>query len=95
MNKITKIILITGGSIAGVIVLAVAMTVLLRVGGGKAQAIALQQTGGGEIVSMEVEAEGLLNEYKYEIINGNHYYEVEVNGFGWITEFEQELGYYR
>ena len=44
MKRITKIILIAGGSVAGVIVLALALTLLLRVGGGKAQAIALQQT---------------------------------------------------
>ena len=37
---------------------------VLRVDAAKAQEIALNQTGGGEIVSQEISNEGLWNEYK-------------------------------
>ena len=82
---------IAGGA-AALIVAVLAGIFLLRVDGAKAQSIALSQTGGGQIVSQEVENEGLWNEYKYEIVNGDSWYEVEISGFGNVTGLEMKSG---
>ena len=36
----------------------------------------------------EVSSEGLWNEYSYEIINGDTWYDIEISGFGSVTELE-------
>lgn len=51
----------------------------------------MNQTGGGEIVSQEISNEGLWNEYSYTIVNGDSWYDIEINGFGQITELEQSV----
>ena len=83
------------GVAAGILFLGAMGIFLFRIDAVKAREIALKQTGGGEIVSQEVESEGLLNEYKYKILNGENYYEVEIGGFGNIKEMEQGTGYPR
>ena len=50
--------------------------------------------GGGEIVSQEVSSEGLWNEYSYEIINGDTWYDIEISGFGSVTELESVSSQY-
>lgn len=84
------------GIIAGVVVLfviaAVVLILVLRVDGVEAQNIALQHTGGGEIVQQEVSSEGLWNEYQYTIVNGNQWYEIEVGGFGQVEGLESGSG---
>lgn len=59
-----------------------------------AQQIALDTVGGGEIVSQEVSSEGLWNEYSYEIINGDTWYDIEISGFGSVTELESVSSQY-
>lgn len=56
--------------------------------------IALDTVGGGEIVSQEVSSEGLWNEYSYEIINGDTWYDIEISGFGSVTELESVSSQY-
>ena len=55
---------------------------------------ALDTVGGGEIVSQEVSSEGLWNEYSYEIINGDTWYDIEISGFGSVTELESVSSQY-
>lgn len=49
---------------------------------------------GGEIVSQEVSSEGLWNEYSYGIVNGDTWYDIEISGFGNVTEMESGTGQY-
>lgn len=94
MKKIPKkLIGIIAGAATGIIVLIIAGILIFRVDGAKAQNIALNQTGGGDIVSQEVENEGLLNEYKYTIVNGDAWYEIEIGGFGRVKELEAGVGH--
>ena len=58
----------------------------------EAQNIALQQTGGGEIVEQDISSEGLWNEYQYTIVNGDSWYEVEIGGFGAVEGVESGTG---
>ena len=60
----------------------------------QAQQIALDAAGGGEIVSQEVSSEGLWNEYSYGIVNGDTWYDIEISGFGNVTEVESGTGQY-
>lgn len=84
------------GIIAGAVVLIVIIVLILiltlRINGTEAQNIALQQTNGGEIVNQEVSSEGLWNEYQYTIVNGDSWYEVEINGFGAVEGIESGMG---
>ena len=73
---------------------AVAAVLALRVDSAEAQQIALDTVGGGEIVSQEVSSEGLWNEYSYEIINGDTWYDIEISGFGSVTELESVSSQY-
>ena len=87
--SVKKIVAMIVGAAA---VLAVA--VALRVDSAEAQQIALDTVGGGEIVSQEVSSEGLWNEYSYEIINGDTWYDIEISGFGSVTELESVSSQY-
>lgn len=93
MKKISKKMAVGIGAGAALLVAVIlfAAALLLRVDAAGAQNIALRQTGGGQILSQEVENEGLWNEYKYEILSGDYRYEIEINGFGKITELEAGL----
>lgn len=71
-----------------------AAVLALRVDSAEAQQIALDTVGGGEIVSQEVSSEGLWNEYSYEIINGDTWYDIEISGFGSVTELESVSSQY-
>ena len=88
--SVKKIVAMIVGAVA---VLAVA-AVALRVDSAEAQQIALDTVGGGEIVSQEVSSEGLWNEYSYEIINGDTWYDIEISGFGSVTELESVSSQY-
>ena len=94
MKKLGKkaIIGICAGGVLLVAAVAVILIMVLRVNPVEAQNIALSQTGGGEIVSQEVSTEGLWNEYSYTIVNGNNWYDIEISGFGQVTELEQSAG---
>lgn len=93
MKKISKK---TIGIIIGVVVAAVVIAVIaimtLRIDIAKAQQIALNQTGGGEIVESEISSEGLWNEYSYTIVNGDTWYKVDITGFGNVDEMETGTG---
>ena len=54
----------------------------------------LDAAGGGEIISRETSSEGLWNEYSYEIVNGDTWYDIEVSGFGHITELKSSTSQY-
>ena len=71
------------------------VVLVARVDATQAQQAALEATGGGEIIRREISREGLLSEYSYVIVNGDSWYEVEISGFGNVTELEQGTGTYR
>lgn len=82
--------------IAVVVVLAAVFigSLALRVDVTQAQEAALAAAGGGEVVSQEIDQEGLWNEYSFDIVNGSMWYEVEVNAFGRVTGLESTQGGY-
>ena len=66
----------------------------LRVDAAQAQEAALAAAGGGEVVGQEIDQEGPWNEYSFDIVNGDVWYEVEVNAFGRVTGLESgQVGY--
>ena len=79
LKKLGKkgIIGIAVGAVVLVVIIALILILVLRIDGAEAQNIALQQTGGGEIVEQDISSEGLWNEYQYTIVNGDSWYEVE------------------
>ena len=81
-------------SIAVIAVIAFAAALAMRTDVTKAQNAALAAAGGGEIISQEVENEWLWSEYSFDIMNGDTWYEVEVNTFGKVTGLESRLGSY-
>ena len=91
--SVKKIVAMIVGAAAVLAVAAVAAVLALRVDSAEAQQIALDTVGGGEIVSQEVSSEGLWNEYSYEI-NGDTWYDIEISGFGSVTELESVSSQY-
>ena len=81
--------------VAVLIIVAVVAIFALRVDSAEARQIALNAAGGGEIVTQEVSSQGLWNEYSYGIVNGDTWYDIEISGFGNITEMESGTGTYR
>ncbi len=68
---------------------------IFRIDSTEARNKALEQSGGGEVISEQIEREDLfLNEYSYIIINGDKWYDIEINGFGQIKELKQGTGNY-
>ena len=45
-------------------------------------------------MGQEIDQEGLWNEYSFDIMNGDTWYEVEVNAFGRVTGLESSQGGY-
>jgi hypothetical protein len=80
--------------IAVVVILAAVLigSLVLRVDVVEARETALAAAGGGEIVSQEIDKEGLWSEYSFDIRNGDTWYEVEVNAFGSVTGLETRQG---
>ena len=91
VKKLTGIVI---GAAAALAVAALAAVFTLRVDSAEARQIALDAAGGGEIVSQEVSREGLWNEYSYGIVNGDTWYDIEISGFGNVTEVESGTGQY-
>lgn len=88
-------VLVVGG--IAVVVLAGAAgigSVVFQVDMAQARETALNTVGGGEVVSQEMDREGLWNEYSFDILNGQTRYEVEVNAFGQVTGMETNQGGY-
>lgn len=94
LKKLGKkgIIGIAVGAVVLVVIIALILILVLRIDGAEAQNIALQQTGGGEIVEQDISSEGLWNEYQYTIVNGDSWYEVEIGGFGAVEGVESGTG---
>lgn len=89
-----RALLIAG--IAAVVILAAVLigSLALRVDAAQAQEAALAAAGGGEVVGQEIDQEGPWNEYSFDIVNGDVWYEVEVNAFGRVTGLESgQVGY--
>ncbi len=81
---------------AGIIaILAVALgaAFLLKVDPVAAKTKALEYVGNNaKVVSQEVENEFLfLNEYSFDIVSDNGYYELEMDAFGNITSLEESI----
>ena len=93
--SVKKIIGIAVGAAAALAIVAVVAVFALRVDSAEAQQVALDAAGGGEIVAREISSEGLWNEYSYVIVNGDTWYDIEISGFGNITEMESGTGTYR
>ncbi len=94
LKKLGKkgIIGIIVGAVVLIVIIALILILMLRINGVEAQNIALQQTGGGEIVEQEVDSKGLWSEYQYTIVNGDSWYEVEIGGFGVVESIESGIG---
>lgn len=83
-----KVLLAAGGAVLGLGALAFLASLMLRVDLDGAREIALTAAGGGEIVEQSVDREGFWNEYSFQITNNGAWYEIELDGFGRITELE-------
>ena len=92
--SVKKLVGIIVGAVVVLAVIALADIFALRVDGTEARQIALDTAGGGEVISQEVSSEGLWNEYSYKIVNGDTWYDIEVSGFGNVTEMESGTGQY-
>ena len=92
--SVKKLVGIGVGAVAVLAVLALVAIFALRVDSAEARQIALDAAGGGEVVSQETSSEGLWNEYSYQIVNGDTWYDIEISGFGNITEVESGTGQY-
>ena len=92
--SVKKLVGIIVGAVVVLAVIALAVFFALRVDGTEARQIALDTAGGGEVISQEVSSEGLWNEYSYKIVNGDTWYDIEVSGFGNVTEVESGTGQY-
>ena len=82
--------------IAAIVVLAAVLigSLALRVDVTQARESALAAAGVGEVISQEIDQEGLWNEYSFDIMNGDMWYEVEINAFGSVTGLESiQSGY--
>ena len=89
-GKKKRILLIGVAAVLGVAILAAAASVLLQVDAERAREIARSAVGGGEIVGQSIDQEGLWREYSFQISNNGTWYEVELDGFGRITELDQD-----
>ncbi len=94
LSKKARIAAISSIAVAVIAVIAFAAALAMRTDVTKAQNAALAAAGGGEIISQEVENEWLWSEYSFDIMNGDTWYEVEVNTFGKVTGLESRLGSY-
>ena len=92
--SVKKLVGIGVGAVAVLAVLALVAIFALRVDSAEARQIALDAAGGGEVVSQETSSEGLWNEYSYQIVNGDTWYDIEISGYGNITELESGTGQY-
>ena len=92
VKKITAIVI---GAAAALAVVALIAVFALRIDAAEARQIALDTAGGGEVIGQEISSEGLWNEYSYVIVNGSTWYDIEVSGFGRVTELEGGTGTYR
>lgn len=91
-KSVKKIVAIVAGAIVALVIVIIAAILLLRIDAAEAEQIALEYTGGGEIVEREISSEGLWKEYDYIIQNGDQWYDIEISGFGNIEDIESGTG---
>lgn len=91
-KSVKKIVAIVAGAIVALVIVIIAAILLLRIDAAEAEQIALEYTGGGEIVEREISSEGLWKEYDYIIQNGDQWYNIEISGFGNIEDIESGTG---
>ena len=79
--------------IIAIIAVALGAAFLLKVDPVAAKTKALEYVGNNaKVVSQEVENEFLfLNEYSFDIVSDNGYYELEMDAFGNITSLEESI----
>lgn len=94
LNGKVRAVVIAGIVVVVVLVAALVGSLALRVDMAEARETALAAAGGGEVVGQEIDQEGLWNEYSFDIMNGDTWYEVEVNAFGKVTGLESSQGGY-
>lgn len=94
LNKKVRALIIAGISVVVVLLAVLIGSLVLRVDVVKAREVALAAAGGGEVVSQKIDQEGLWNEYSFDIVNGDTWYEVEVSAFGSVTGLESSQGGY-
>lgn len=92
-GKVRPLIL-AGSAVAVVLVAVLIGSLVLRVDVVEARETALAAAGGGEVMGQEMEQEGLWREYSFDILNGDMWYEVEVNAFGQVTGLESSRNGY-
>ena len=92
--SVKKLIGIVVGVAAALAIVALAAVMMLRIDAAAARQIAMDTAGGGEVVSQEISNEGLWNEYSFVIVNGDTWYDIEISGFGTVTELESGIGQY-
>lgn len=92
--SVKAIVSIVIGIVLVAVAAAVILVMVLRIDQSRAREIALDQTGGGEIIQEEVSSEGLLSEFSYVITNGDNWYEIEIGGFGNVEEMKSGIGQY-
>lgn len=92
LNKNIRILVLAGIGLAAVAAVAFILALIMRADVSKARESALAATGGGEVIGQEIDQEGLWNEYNFHIVNGDTWYEIEVNAFGRVTSLESNRG---
>jgi hypothetical protein len=92
--SVKKLIGIVVGVVVALAIVALAAVMMLRIDTAEAKQIAMDTAGGGEVISQEISSEGLWNEYSFVIVNGDTWYDIEISGFGTVTELESGTGQY-
>ena len=94
VTDMALILIIAGITVVVVLVAVLIGSLALRVDVTEARETALAAAGGGEVVAQEIDQEGLWSEYSFDIMNGDTWYEVDVNAFGRVTGLESSQGGY-
>lgn len=89
-----RTLILAGSAVLVVLVAVLIGSLVLRVDVVKARETALAAAGGGEVMGQEMEQEGFWREYSFDILNGDMWYEVEVNAFGQVTSLESSRSGY-
>lgn len=83
-----RVLIIAGMVVVVMLAAALIGSLALRVDAAQAREAALDAVGGGEVIGQEIDREGFWNEYSFDIMNGDTWYEVEISTFGTVTGLE-------
>lgn len=92
LNKSIRVLILAGVGLLAVAAAIFIGALAMRVDVSKARESALAAAGGGEVIGQEIDQEGLWNEYSFDIMSGDTWYEIEVNAFGQVTSLESSRG---